>query len=133
VRSRSGRFFGSAAAAGSGEQLLADRPTQVVGEGQVADAVARRLAGLVVPLQQPLGVRERAVLLDVRRRGEEEHLGLAVLGDDLAGLDLGESFQNVADSISTRSRTTSQSSCAIARRCSRPCEEPTAGFCPHRK
>ena len=42
----------------------------------------------------------------------------------------GPSFQNDADSISTRSRTTSHFSFAIARRCSFECEEPTAGFSP---
>ena len=44
----------------------------------------------------------------------------------------GPSSQNVADSISTRSRTTSQSSLAIASRCSFACAEPTAGFSPAR-
>ena len=45
----------------------------------------------------------------------------------------GASFQNVALSIMARSRTTSQSRLAIASRCSRPCTEPIAGFCPSRK
>jgi hypothetical protein len=45
----------------------------------------------------------------------------------------GESFQNVALSIITRSRTTSQSRLAMPRRCSLPCAEPTAGFWPSRK
>src|SRR4051812_23641303 len=42
----------------------------------------------------------------------------------------GESYQKLAVSISTRSRTTSQSSCARARRSSRAFGAPTAGFCP---
>ena len=45
----------------------------------------------------------------------------------------GPSSQKVALSISTRSRTTSQSSLARARRCSRLLDEPTAGFWPKRK
>ncbi len=45
----------------------------------------------------------------------------------------GPSFQNVADSISEKSRTTSQSSLAMPRRCSFPFAEPTAGFSPKRK
>ena len=45
----------------------------------------------------------------------------------------GESFQNVALSIMARSRTTTQSRFAMPRRCSLPCAEPTAGFCPSRK
>jgi hypothetical protein len=45
----------------------------------------------------------------------------------------GPSFQNVADSIMLTSRTTSHFSFAIARRCIRPCADPTAGFCPTRK
>jgi hypothetical protein len=70
-----------------------------------------------VPLQQPLGVGEGAVLLDVSGGREEEHLGADVLGAQLAGLELGASYQNDALSISTTSRTTSQSSSASARRC----------------
>ena len=45
----------------------------------------------------------------------------------------GASFQNVADSIITRSRTTSQSSWAMASRAIRPLDSPTAGFWPNRK
>jgi hypothetical protein len=45
----------------------------------------------------------------------------------------GASRQKLADSISTRSRTTSQSSLAMARRCSRELADPTAGFSPSRK
>jgi hypothetical protein len=45
----------------------------------------------------------------------------------------GEFFQNVALSISNRSRTTSQSRLAIPSRCARPLAEPTAGFWPSRK
>ena len=42
-----------------------------------------------MPLQHPLGVGEAARLLGVRRRGQEEHLGLDVFGAHLPGLDLG--------------------------------------------
>ena len=42
----------------------------------------------------------------------------------------GLSYQNAAVSISTRSRTTSQSSFDSASRLTRPFEEPTAGFSP---
>ena len=45
----------------------------------------------------------------------------------------GASYQKLADSISTRSRTTSQSSLAMARRWSRQLDDPTAGFSPSRK
>ena len=43
------------------------------------------------------------------------------------------SFHQVADSISEKSRTTSQSSLAMASRCMRALAEPTAGFSPSRK
>src|SRR5438093_1373561 len=46
---------------------------EVVHEVQLAPAVAGRLDGLVVPLQEALRVRVRAVLLGVRGAGEEEH------------------------------------------------------------
>ena len=42
----------------------------------------------------------------------------------------GESFQNSADSVGWKSRTTSQSSFASARRISFELAEPTVGFCP---
>ena len=45
----------------------------------------------------------------------------------------GPSFQKVADSIITRSRTTSQSRLAMPRRCILAFALPTAGFCPTRK
>ena len=51
----------------------------------------------------------------------------------LAGLDLGPSFHHVADSISEKSRTTSQSSLDMPNRCMRLLAEPTAGFWPNRK
>ena len=46
-------------------ELLPDAPAQVMEEVQVRPAVLGRLHRLVVPLQQPLGVGERAVLLGV--------------------------------------------------------------------
>ena len=42
----------------------------------------------------------------------------------------GESFQNRPDSVGWKSRTTSQSSLARARRISLELAEPTVGFCP---
>ena len=45
----------------------------------------------------------------------------------------GPSYQNEALSISWKSRTTSQSSFAIASRCRRELPEPTAGFSPSTK
>ena len=42
----------------------------------------------------------------------------------------GPSFQNVADSISEKSRTTSHLRLAMPSRCSLPLAEPTAGFSP---
>ena len=41
-----------------------------------------------MPLQQPVGVRERAVLLGVRGRGQEEDLRRDLVGAQLARLDL---------------------------------------------
>ena len=45
----------------------------------------------------------------------------------------GPSFQNVADSIMWKSRTTSHLRWLIASRWRRPFAEPTAGFWPSRK
>ncbi len=73
---------------GPGE-LPPDDPPQVVGEPQVAARVAGRFDRLVVPLEQPLGVGEAAVLLGVRGGRQEEHLGADVLRAQLPGLDLG--------------------------------------------
>ena len=64
---------------GRSGQLLPDPAAEVVGEPQVAAHVPGRLDRLVVPLQHPLGVGERAVLLGVRGGGQEEHLGADVL------------------------------------------------------
>ena len=65
-----------------------DPLAQVVDERQVAAGVAGRVQRLGVPLEQPLGVGEAAVLLHVRGGGQEEHLGRDLLGDQLAGGDL---------------------------------------------
>ena len=63
--------------------------------------------------------------------GHQEDLGLDVLGAQLARLDLGRvAARSVADSSSTRSRTTSHFMLASARRCRPACIEPTAGFWP---
>jgi hypothetical protein len=88
----------------------------VVHEPQLRAAVAARLDGLLAPLQQALRVGEGALLLDVGRRGQEEDLGGDVGRRDLAGLDLGRVAPEGAVSISTRSRTTSQSSLRSAAR-----------------
>ena len=61
---------------------------QVVHEPQLRARVAGRLEGLVTPLQQALGVGERALLLDVRGGRHQEDLGGDVLGAQLARLDL---------------------------------------------
>ena len=45
----------------------------------------------------------------------------------------GESCQNEADSVSWKSRTTSQSSCERASRWSFVFADPTVGFCPTQK
>ena len=60
-------------------QLLADLLPEVVVEPELGAAVLLRLDCLEVPLQQPLRVRERAVLLDVGRGGHEEDLGADLL------------------------------------------------------
>jgi hypothetical protein len=69
-------------------ELLAELQPEVVVEPELRAAVGLRLDGLVVPLQQPLRVRERAVLLDVCRRRHEEDLGRDLLGLQLPRLDL---------------------------------------------
>src|SRR6266536_1350471 len=54
---------------GASCQLGADASAEVINEPQVAAGVTRRLHRLMVPLQQPLRVGERAILLGVRRGG----------------------------------------------------------------
>src|SRR5438067_1083719 len=56
---------------------------------ELAPAIAGRLHRLVVELQQALRIGERAVLLGVRGRREEEHFGLDVLRIDGAPDHLG--------------------------------------------
>ena len=60
----------------------------MVEEPQLRAGVARRFDGFLPPLQHPSGLRERACLLHVRRRREQEHLRPAVVRCDLARLDL---------------------------------------------
>ena len=62
--------------------------TQLEEELQLALAVPRRTDGLVTPLQQPLGLGEGPGFFHVVGRGEEEHLGVDVLGPQLARGDL---------------------------------------------
>jgi hypothetical protein len=69
-------------------ELLLDPQRQVVHEPQLRARVARRVERLVAPLHEPLGLREGALLLQVRGGGHEEHLGLDVLRAELAVLDL---------------------------------------------
>src|SRR4029079_1781689 len=63
---------------GRAREAFLDAPSELVVEPQVAAAVAGRLDGLVVPLQQPLGVGEGAVLLAVGGGGQEDNLGADV-------------------------------------------------------
>ena len=70
-------------------ELLADDPAEVVVEPELGAAVALGVDRLVMPLEQPLRVREGAVLFDVRRSRHEEDLGGDLLRHELAGLDLG--------------------------------------------
>src|SRR5664280_3165410 len=69
-------------------QALADLLAERVEEVQLAAGVARRFDRLVVPLKHPLGLGERAVLLDMGSRREEEELGADVLRAQLSGGDL---------------------------------------------
>ena len=62
---------------------------QVVHEPQLRARVGRWLERLVAELDQALGVGEAALLLHVRGGGHQEHLGLDLLGPQLAGLNLG--------------------------------------------
>ena len=52
--------------------------------------LSRRVQGLGVPLEQPLGVGEGAVLLGVAGGRDEEHLGLDVAGRRAGGVVLPE-------------------------------------------
>ena len=69
-------------------ELLPDLPAEVVHEPQLRAAVALGLDGLVAPLQEPLGVGERTLLLDVGGCGQEEDLCAYVLGLQFPGLYL---------------------------------------------
>ncbi len=74
---------------GRGGQPLPDDLAQMVEEPQVGAALAGRLQGLLPPLQHPLGLGEGAIFLHMRGRRQEEHLGAALGGHDLAGGHLG--------------------------------------------
>src|SRR5207248_9258072 len=69
-------------------EFLADLAPEVVDEPEVGAAVALRVERLEVPLPEPLRVRERAVLLDVRRRRHEEDLRADLFRLQLARLEL---------------------------------------------
>ena len=60
---------------------------EMVDEPEIGTAVARCVQHGVVPLHQPVGVGDRAVLLAGQGGREEEHLGLDVLRPRLALLD----------------------------------------------
>ena len=68
---------------------LLEAQRQLVGEPGVGAAVARRVGGLLVPLDPALGVGEAAVHLGHLGRREQEDLGLDGGGGNLAALDLG--------------------------------------------
>ena len=60
----------------------------MVVEPEVGPTVGLRIDGLVVPLDEALRVGERAVLLDVRGRREEEDLRRDLFRLQLAAFDL---------------------------------------------
>ena len=126
-RSSSGRSRGSSEPA----SFSRIAPAEVVHEPQLRAAVARRLDRLVVPLQQPLGVGERC---RPSRRGRRPAGRRPRSRSPRSAARRSRSPARPARtprvSISTRSRTTSQSSFASASRCSRALAEPTAGFSP---
>jgi hypothetical protein len=74
---------------GRSGELLPDPRAEVVDPVELRARIALGLDRLVVPLEQPLRVRERAVLLGVCGRRQEEHLGRDVLSARLARLVLG--------------------------------------------
>ena len=87
----------------------------------------------VVPLQHPLGVGEAAAFSVCAAAGKKK-TSVLMSSVRISPVSIsGPFFQNVALSIMTRSRTTSQSRLAIPSRCIRPFAEPTAGFWPNRK
>ncbi len=69
-------------------QLRPDPLAQFEEELQFALALPGRCHRLVPPLQQTLGLRERAGFLHVGGCGQEEDFGLDVLGAQFAGFDL---------------------------------------------
>ena len=70
-------------------ELLAHGLAEFIEEVEFALCVPGRVDGLVAPLHETLGLRERAGFLRVVGCGQEEHLGVDVLGIELPGLDLG--------------------------------------------
>src|SRR5215213_3654794 len=70
-------------------ELLPDLSAEVVHEPQLRAAVALGIYGFVMPLQEALGVGERAILLGVRGSRQEEDLGAESLGLQFPGLYLG--------------------------------------------
>ena len=83
-------------------------------KSQFAAAIAGRLDGFVMPLQQPLGIGEAAVLFGMGGGGERRRPRLRCLRAHLAAFDFGASRQNSAVSVSWKSRTTSHSSLRMA-------------------
>src|SRR5690606_28469059 len=86
------------------------------------DDLAGRDLGCVLPERRGLDLDQVA-----------DHQPVGVGHSEPLCTSSGALFTSVADSISTRSRTTSQSSLAIPSRWARACDEPTAVFWPSRK
>jgi hypothetical protein len=105
----------------------------VVEEVELRAAVGRWLERLCVPLEEPLGVGEAAVLLRVSGRGQEEDLRLDVLRPELTGLDLLGVAPEGGGLDQVRVPDDEPVEWDIARRWSFPLAEPTAGFSPTTK
>ena len=112
-------------------QLLADHAAEVVVEPELGAAVVLRLDRLEVPLEQPLRVRERAVLLDVRGGRQEEDLGRRSPPSSARPTRSRGCRTRTTPSRSRRGRGRRASRASRARAGSRlPFAEPTAGFSP---
>jgi len=61
----------------------------MVHEPELRAAVAARLHSLLAPLEEPLGVGERARFLNMAGGRHEEDIGAYILGLELAGLYFG--------------------------------------------
>src|SRR5258708_3245786 len=70
-------------------RLCLEPGAEVIHEPGFAAGISWRVDGFLVPLEQPLRVREAAVLLGVSGRRQHEDLGADRLGPELAALDFG--------------------------------------------